>query len=241
MLDEQLGLLGREHARQALGQARQRHDRARVQRPRADAAAVAQERARGRQAPAARGGRQPGALERARERLEVVGGGVVDLDVALRAGTRCSCVEVAAVGGDGVARGAALERQVREEVRDRDPRRTLRAPSPVPSQRCRSLHEHPRRREPHRAGRRRRLARRRAARDPGLARRAHALAVHAGAGHGAAARGRARRDRRRLRRRLRDRRAAAARRRARERLGHRSGGDRRHARERRGATPIRRA
>ena len=118
MLDEDLALLGREHARQALGQARQRHDRAGVQRPRADAAAVAHERASGREAPPPRRGRQACALERACERLEVVGGGVVDLDLTC-AQEVAQLREVAAVGGDGVPGSSAFERQVREEIRDR--------------------------------------------------------------------------------------------------------------------------
>ena len=112
-------LLGREHARQALGQARERDDRARIERPGADAAAVAHQRARRRQAPPARRRRQPGPLERACERLEIVGRRIVDLDVAL-AQEVAKLPEIAAVGGrDRVARRAALEREMREEIRDR--------------------------------------------------------------------------------------------------------------------------
>ena len=118
VLDEQLGLLGRQNARQALRQPRQRDERAGVQGARPDAAAVAQQRARSSQAPPARRGRQAGSLERAGERLEVVGRGVVDLDVAL-AQEVAQLREVAAVGGHRVPGGAALERHVREELCDR--------------------------------------------------------------------------------------------------------------------------
>ncbi|MDX6631202.1 MAG: hypothetical protein QOH00_3448, partial [Gaiellales bacterium] len=61
---------------------------------------------------------QPGPLERARERLEILRGGVVDLHVAL-AQERLQLREVAPVGGDGMARSAALERHVSEEVCNR--------------------------------------------------------------------------------------------------------------------------
>ena len=84
VLDEQLALLGREHARQALRQARQRHDRARVQRARADAAAVAhaasaRRRAGGgaSRAPARRRSSAPANASRSSA------DGVVDLHVAL--------------------------------------------------------------------------------------------------------------------------------------------------------------
>jgi precorrin-6B methylase 2 len=118
VLHEQLALVGREHARQALGEARQRHDCAGVERPRTDAAAMAHQRAGGRK-PAAAGGRcQAGALERARERFEIVCGGVVDLDLA-GAQEIAQLREIAAVGGDRVPGSSALERQMGEEIRDR--------------------------------------------------------------------------------------------------------------------------
>ena len=132
VLHDERGLLEREHPRQPLGQPRQRHDRARVHGTGADAAAVAQEGARGREAPPARGRCQPGSLERARERLEIVRGRVVDLDVAL-AQELLQLRQVAAVGGDGVARCAPLEREVREEVCDCIHAQHLRVPAPVPS------------------------------------------------------------------------------------------------------------
>ena len=72
VLDDQRGLLEREHARQAPRQARQRHDRPGVQGAGADPAAVTEQRARSCQAASARRGRQAGALERAGERLEIV-------------------------------------------------------------------------------------------------------------------------------------------------------------------------
>jgi hypothetical protein len=56
-------------------------------------------------------------LEQARERLEIVRGRIVDLDVA-PAQELLQLRQVAAVGGNGVARCAALECEVREEVRD---------------------------------------------------------------------------------------------------------------------------
>ena len=90
------------------------------------------QRARGREAPPARGRCQPGSLERARERLEIVRGRVVDLDVAL-AQELLQLRQVAAVGGDGVARCAPLEREVREEVCDCIHAQHLRVPAPVPS------------------------------------------------------------------------------------------------------------
>ncbi len=108
MLDEQLALVGREHAWQALRKARQGHDRARVQRPRSDAAAVAHERARGGETAPARRGRQPGLLEGDGERLEVVGGGVVDLDIA-----RAQEVARPASGRRGRRRRCAARRRAR--------------------------------------------------------------------------------------------------------------------------------
>ena len=100
-------------------------------------------------------GARPARSSEPGEGLEVVGRRVVDLDVAL-AQEVLQLRQVAAVGRDGVPRGAALEREVREEVRDRIHAGPFAPPPPVPSQRCGPLHEHPRRRESHRAGRRHR-------------------------------------------------------------------------------------
>jgi SAM-dependent methyltransferase len=99
---------------------------------------VAQQRARRRQSPAARGGGQSGALERGGERLEIVCGRVVDLDLT-RTQELTQLCQVSPVGGDGVARGSALEGQVREEVCDRVHTRNLRVSAPVP---CRTVSTH---------------------------------------------------------------------------------------------------